>query len=517
MGNSRRRIIGMFLAAVWTALLPVSGWAADRAELEELRREIQDLRRRDADKQRQIDVLKSEVQQLHQTRSAAAPGSAIDQAVQEAGAPAAEPAKPVASGAPSALDRAVGALASPPGAAPGAPASTSLYARKVGTAEIRLLDISFVTLLAVGGSTARDAQIAELEGGAHDPKRRGFTLQQGELSLIGAIDPYFTAESHIVYTTGGVELEEAFFTTTSLPANLQLKGGYFFTEFGRINPTHPHAWDWLDQPVVNTRMFGGDGLRSPGARLGWLTPLPWFSEVAVGVQNANEGELTTSFMGEDGVGGRPVVKTAVGSVKDMLYLTRWNNSWNWNDSLTTVLGLSGLFGPNSSGTDGRTYLYGADMTWKWQPPDHFRGWPFLTWQSEVMRRDYRAAGFVAGTAAGDGGDGGDDSTEDVPGDHLHDWGLYTQLLWGFRHGWAAGVRYEYATGSGPSLDGGRQNDFLRDDRQRVSPLIVWQPSEYSRIRLQYDFDHAEFLSGKDAHSVWMGFEVLYGAHPAHQY
>ena len=44
-----------------------------------------------------------------------------------------------------------------------------------------------------------------------------------------------------------------------------------------------------------------------------------------------------------------------------------------------------------------------------------------------------------------------------------------------------------------------------------------RPSEFTRLRLQYDFDHAEFLSEKDAHSVWMGIEVLYGAHPAHQY
>ena len=107
---------------------------------------------------------------------------------------------------------------------------------------------------------------------------------------------------------------------------------------------------------------------------------------------------------------------------------------------------------------------------------------------------------------------------DLPGDRYHDWGLYTQLLWGFTPGWAAGLRYEYATGSGPSVsDGGRQADFLRDDRHRVSPLIIWQPSEFSRIRLQYDFDHADFLPSGDAHSLWLAFEVLYGAHPAHQY
>jgi len=213
----------------------------------------------------------------------------------------------------------------------------------------------------------------------------------------------------------------------------------------------------------------------------------------------------------------------------MLYLTRWNNAWNWSDSLTTLVGFSGLFGPNSTGADGRTYLYGADMVWKWQPPDHFRGWPFVTWQSEIMRRDYVADRFVACTEA-DGGAGGhahedeeheeeeEEPAEDLAGNRLHDWGLYTQLLWGFRYGWAAGVRYEYATGSGPSVEpGGRQADFLRDDRHRLSPLIVWQPSEFSRIRLQYNFDHADFLPEEDAHSIWMAFEVLYGAHPAHQY
>jgi hypothetical protein len=235
--------------------------------------------------------------------------------------------------------------------------------------------------------------------------------------------------------------------------------------------------------------------------------VPWFSELQVGVQNANEDETTPSFLSDGAVGGRPVVKTNTGSMKDLLYLTRWKNAWNWSDSLTTLLGVSGLFGPNGTGADGRTYVYGADMVWKWQPPDHFRGWPFLTWQSEVMARDYVADQFRDSA----------DPANDVGGDTLRDWGLYSQLLWGFHYQWAAGVRYEYAGGDGPSLDDGRQNDFLRDDRHRVAPLIVWQPSEFTRIRLQYDFDHAAFLSEKDAHSVWAGIEVLYGAHPAHQY
>lgn len=493
---------GMLAAMLVVACLPRGTWADDRADLESMRREIEDLRRRDGERQREVEALKTEVQRL---RSAA-----------RAPEPATSPS-PAASA--SALDRAVGALSGSGAASEGsggalaiaptaATPARALAARRIGSAEIKLLDISFDTLLAAGGSTVPDGEIEELEAGAHDPKRRGFTLQQAELSFAGAVDPYFTAEAHVVYTPHEVELEEAYFTSTSLPWNLQLKGGYFLTEFGRINPTHPHAWDWIDQPIVNSRMFGGEGLRSPGARLAWLAPVPWFAELQVGVQNADEGDTTQSFIGEEGVGGRPVVKTGVGSMKDLLYLTRWKNAWNWSDSLTTLLGFSALFGPNGTGGDGRTYLYGTDMVWKWQPPNHFRGWPFVTWQTEVMRRDYVAARFVDP----------EDPASDLPRDTLHDWGLYTQVLWGFHHQWAAGLRYEYAGGSGAGVEeGGRQSDYLRDDRHRVSPLIVWQPSEFTRIRLQYDFDHAEFLSEKDAQSVWLGFEVLYGAHPAHQY
>ena len=495
------RAVGVVAMAMVCAMLvpPGASRADDRADLESMRREIQELRRRDADRQREVEALKQQVQQLR----AGAP------------APASTAASASASTAASSdLDRAVGALATGPVPAvqpAGAPAP-GLAARKIGSAEIRLVDVSFDTLLAVGTSTASDDQIERLQGGGHDPNRRGFTLQQAELSFAGAVDPYFTAEAHAVFTPDDVELEEAYFTTTSLPANLQAKGGYFLTEFGRLNPTHPHAWDWIDQPIVNTRMFGGEGLRSPGARLAWLSPLPWYSELQVGVQNANQGETTPSFLGDETVGGRPVVKTSVGSMKDLLYLTRWNNSFDWSDSLTTALGFSALFGPNGTGADGRTYLYGSDMIWKWQPPNSFRGWPFVTWQTEIMRRDYTADRFVDGTQVD-----GDDLGGDLPGHHFNDWGLYSQLLWGFRHGWAAGVRYEYATGSGPSEDGGRQADFLRDDRQRVTPLIIWQPSEYSRLRLQYDFDTADFLPGHDASSVWLSVEVLYGAHPAHQY
>jgi hypothetical protein len=485
--------------AVALALVVASGSTAsadERSDIEALRQEIEALRRRDAERERQIEELRGELERW----KAGAPRPA-------AAAPVREPA-PAAAAAPEApprspLDRALEAMA-PSEPAPGAPPSDAIYSRRIGGAELKLLSIGMDILWAAGGSTAPDDEIEGLQQGGHDPNQRGFTLQQAEMSLSGAVDPYFRADAFIVGFTDGVELEEAFFTSTALPWGLQLEGGQFFTEFGLVNPQHPHQWDWIDQPVVNSRMFGGEALRGPGFRLGWLTPLPWFSELHAGMQNADEGEFTSSFIGEDQVGGRPLVKDDVDGLGDLLYLGRWLNSWDLGDALTTKVGVSGVFGPNGTGDDGYTYVYGTDMLWKWQPPDSFRGWPFVKWQSEVIKRD-----FVADDALED--------DEPIDGDILRDWGMYSQLLWGFHHPWALGVRYEYASARGTSLPDGRNQDPLRDDRHRLSPLIVWQPTEFTRFRLQYNYDRARFLDDDEAHSVWFSMEVLYGAHMAHEY
>ena len=158
------------------------------------------------------------------------------------------------------------------------PTARATPARPTGSGAQRLIDLSFLPSFFAGASTARDESLQTLQGGGHDPHKRGFTLAQGEIGLSGAVDPYFRGQAYIVTSidalTGetNVELEEAFLSTLGLPYGLQLEVGHFLTEFGQINPRHPHQWDWIDQPIVNTRMFGGEGLRSPGMRLGWLTP-----------------------------------------------------------------------------------------------------------------------------------------------------------------------------------------------------------------------------------------------------
>lgn len=213
-----------------------------------------------------------------------------------------------------------------------------------------------------------------------------------------------------------------------------------------------------------------------------------------------EGGHSHEGNGEDeAVGMRPFVECDVDSPDKLVYLVRWENSWEMSSTITSRLGLSSLFGPNASGPDGRTIVAGTDLKVTWRPARNFRGWPFLRWQTEFIWRNYRA-----------------DNSEDFDSAILRDWGLYSQLLYGFTYRWAGGVRFGYADGSGDS--GERNQDPFRDLRYRVSPLLVFYPTEFSRLRLQYNYDWADHFDGSNtAHTAWLGLEILIGTHPAHKY
>jgi len=402
-----------------------------------------------------------------------------------------------------------------------------------GNARLQLMDASLDVIWAAGGSTARDGELEFLQGGGHDPRQRGFSVPQVELSFQGAVDPYLTGEVHFVYfvdTEGEsrFELEEAFAQTLQLPwglhdRGLQLEFGHFFTEFGRLNPVHPHAWDWQDQPVVLSRFFGEDGMRGPGVRLGWLLPVDWYSEIHVGAQTA-KGETMVSFMANDEVfeerpiGGRPFASGETRNPGDLVYLLRWVNGFDLSQTLSAQVGASGLYGSNATGSDGSTFVYGVDWVVKWTPLHTDRGWPFLKFEGEILGRRYRADSFT-GCAQGEDTEHEGCDLVALGSETLTDWGSYAQIVWGFRRGWAAGLRYEYATGSGESVGpyDGRSDDPFRDDRHRIAPMLVFHPSEYARIRLQYNYDRFDHSPESAAHSVWLGVEFSMGAHAAHAY
>jgi hypothetical protein len=344
--------------------------------------------------------------------------------------------------------------------------------------------------------------------GGHDPYQNGFNLQQVELTFGANVDPYFRGDANIVLNhEGGIEIEEAYATTMGLPFNLQAKAGNFFTAFGRHNPTHPHAWSFANKPLVLGRFFGGDGLRSTGAQVSWLTPLPFFSEIIVSSQNSNV-ETAPSFLGATYTppGGTETAQT-MRSLKDAVTLLRSNNFISITDELLFNFGASYLNGRNPQTEHSRTRIYGGDIYLKYRPLDSLS---FIGLTVEAVRRSY-----------------------DTTGPTANDWGWYAELAYRLPEGWErwhVGLRYDWVSatdnpvvtspldGAGPidPTTGNPTNNGDVGKRWRISPVVTFYPSEFSKLRLQYDYDKAPVFAYAQQ-AVSLELEFLMGAHGAHKF
>ena len=346
-----------------------------------------------------------------------------------------------------------------------------------GNGQLSLLpDIALI--LDVAGAYFTDDE--PLQTGSHDPRETGFNLQQLELHMESGVDPYFRLDANIVFALFGVEVEEAFATSLGIPGGIQIRAGQFFTRFGRINPTHPHSWNFADQPIVNGKFFGGEGSRGLGFEISWLAPTPWYLEFVTSMTMANGACCARSFYGGNDPG--------VDGIEDFLYTAAIKQFFPLDDDWSLMWGLSGQFGPNPTGRNNRTEIYGTDLYLRYRPVDHYNR-AALSIQAEAMFR-----------------------TRQVPNDVLQDVGLYAQIVGNLTIRWELGARYEYVSGM--------RNDPLdpewTGDRHRSSAQVTFYPSHFSRIRLQGAVDMPSYRP-QPIGSVFLAVELLIGAHGAHKF
>ncbi len=316
--------------------------------------------------------------------------------------------------------------------------------------------------------------------GAHDPNETGFVLQQVELHMDASVDHVFRFDANLVFGLFNVEVEEAFATTLGLPAGLQVRAGQFFTRVGRVNSTHPHAWDFLDQPLVLGKFYGGESNRGLGLELSWLAPLPWYLEVVTSVQGATGDCCARSFYG----GSAPPARDP----RDLLTTVAIKQFHPLSDSVGLKWGLNFQTGPNASGAGNRTEIYAIDAHLRWATTDAGVK-RSLTLQSELFHRRRQAPDTV-----------------------LADTGLYAQLVYQHDKSWAFGGRFEWVEG----LVADPLDPEWATDRLRSTLQATYSPSHFSRLRLQGSVDDP----GGDSPAVvglMLGLEVLIGSHPSHSY
>ena len=128
------------------------------------------------------------------------------------------------------------------------------------------------------------------EGHAHGEMEPGFNLGESELAFSATVSPYFDANAMMtVSSEGGLELEEAYFDTRSLPFGLKVRAGKFLSGIGYLNSQHTHTWDFADQNFAYRTLLGEHGLGDTGLRLTWVPRTgSWFTQLGVELLQGRE-------------------------------------------------------------------------------------------------------------------------------------------------------------------------------------------------------------------------------------
>jgi hypothetical protein len=320
-------------------------------------------------------------------------------------------------------------------------------------------------------------------------RRNGFNLDAAELYLFAPVDPYFNLYATIPVTEDGATVEEAYFVTSSLPKGHQIKGGKFRSGFGRLNATHPHAWDFVDLPLPYRAFMGGEGIIEKGAQYTYLTPLPFYTILGV---EALQGDNKTLF-GPEAASGAHAYTAFIKASLDV------------GDYSTILFGPSVMTGKTKTDTvvagsifSGDSTLYGMEFTYKWKPSKN-QGFKI---QSEYLYRDQY--GYLADNVTGT-------STRlDRNQDGLYIQGVY---LW---DRWELGARYDMLSlFKGDYILGGVKQDLGRKP-WRASGMVDFNFTEFSMLRFQYNHDESD-VTGKINQELFLQFIFTMGAHGAHAF
>ncbi len=316
--------------------------------------------------------------------------------------------------------------------------------------------------------------------------REGFGVQEVEVAAQAAIDPYLEGAVFLtVPNLSGLEVEEAYLVTTSLPFNLQIKAGTFRSQIGRNNTQHLHLQNFTRRPLMTALLFGADGLRGPGAQASVLLPLPWFATLyaeAFSIGEPDAGDLV------------PGVETFGGGVRlgpsNLTYTAELEQFWAPAEAHSIFLGLNFATGRSFTcavGTtclpaDGaRSFLAGGDLYYKWKPPNVSQTYLSLQWTTEYFVRVLADGGPTEGAG-------------------------YSDFVLQFARRFYLGCRFDLVGApDGPNLP----------RRYGYAGSLTFAPSEFSRLRL-----YAQELVGPGVPDTTVGFlqaEYSIGAHGAHPF
>ena len=375
----------------------------------------------------------------------------------------------------------------------------------VGNDEIGHLELPGIAHGLLGEHTDGDVTHATYNA------KQGFNLNYVEMILSSNVDPFFSMDAVFHFSEHGVEIEEAYFTSTALRNGLRARGGKLLSNFGYLNAQHHHYWDFGDMPLVYEAFLGMHGINELGAQIQWTAPTPFYLMAGFEVlQGENEQMFGNATIGdvED-----PIAK---GEDAPSLYVGYVKASYDIGDT-TIVGGISYAQGDSMIDHSddeegphafaGDSDLYGADLV----VLHSFDSYSSIKWQSEWLNREMDGIQYNLDP---------NDTTvvTSSPNISKKQSGLYSQLVYTHDQNWKMGLRYDTIYQNDVKSDGVDKN--LVNDFKKYSAMIEYHTSEFARFRLQYNRNDAMYNEDGNKQSVntiMLQANIAIGAHSAHSF
>jgi hypothetical protein len=319
------------------------------------------------------------------------------------------------------------------------------------------------------------------------PGSRGFSIAESELVMSANIDDRFFGRFTAALTPENtVEVEEAFVQTLGLPGGWSIKAGRMLSGIGYQNSRHSHTWEFVDTPLVYRALLG-NRLADDGIQFTILAPTEHFLEI--GGELLRGDGFPAGGAPDQGTGTRTLFARTGGDVGV-------SNSWRLGLSYVqaTAAGRESGDETNPDRFDGTSNIAGMDFVWKWAQGGNWTK-RNLVLVAELLQRSENGQ-FTPG-----GGPAAAYRGTQTGG--------YVHAVYGFRPHWRFGARYDWL-----NIDNTGALDPAGHAPTRSSVMVDYARSEFSRIRLQYNYD----LSSPTADSqVYLQYVMSLGAHGAHSY
>jgi hypothetical protein len=317
-----------------------------------------------------------------------------------------------------------------------------------------------------------------------------FSIDESELGLSANVDNKFFGETILAINDGELAIEEAYIVATNVyDTKINISVGRKLWELGYLNSKHPHADSFATRPVAFEFFLGG--YNSDGVAFSYILPTSFYSEVGGGTHGLNySSEATTSTYSLYFRTGGDITQNQDFRIGGYVLLNDTEGHFHTEEGDEHSHSHTSIEIPAYEGSY-TTYMVDLKYNLAINESSAFS----ITAEGYMKEEDGEYEHSIEATE--------------------QSYGYYVNGVYKINKNFATGIGYSQVFPK--SLDLAVEGAY---EYEQAMAMISYNNSEFSTIRLQYDFTQYNAFGEPEIeknHSIILQYVMSLGSHKAHSY